>query len=79
MPDMPLDILIEVRLVSLEVALDYRLFLIISSLYALDIQLHAPARPVKHRAHVEGLPRFFDESKCCALLEGGAEAGRGSP
>lgn len=76
---MPLDILIEVRLVSLEVALDYRLFLIISSLYALDIQLYAPARPVKHRANVEGFSRFFDESKRGALLEGGAEAGRGSP
>lgn len=79
MPNMPLDILIEVRLVPLEVFLDHRLFLIIASLHALDIQLHAPARPVKHRAHVKSFPRFLDESKCCALLEGGAEAGRGSP
>ena len=94
MPNMPLDILIEVRFrypLSLPPsgggmggterrgANSVSMMNVCYGTAAADLRTHASARPPQPRTHDQGLPDVPDEPGRGAVLEGRAAAGRGPP
>lgn len=77
MPNMPLDILIEVTSPALRNASELHAHNRSPFYRAVDIRSDAPTRPAQPGTHVQELSRVPDEPWLRAVLEGRAHAGRG--